>query len=509
MISSFLGRRLGVGLAVDRENASFRTIHGEVFDPFVVACVEALGYQAGRYVPGLSAWIDVRSRLNTLLEVRLNLERLLKCDLPVTSQDGTVLEGPWTTALGGSPATADRVDYANRLRCKLAELDLQISGLRAWRSRLDNTCTIDHRPCFLSDFRRYQREWPIKRVFSEFMFARREADPDVWSQFLRDMARNGRQNEYLSRLDVELARAVRDGWFVVFDSLTIDPSKEDAFFADPQAIRDHVRSLGRRVAAACGQKVALGFDNVFRYLGVPEFGRKNGRLHFHLIYLCKRLPRGSFDPNIGRRVRNRREVESFRCWPYGFQSPKACRFADDAFTRAGWLWPVDSTLRPLACKPPIAVARYVAKYIGKSFKERDEWQASNQSRKSQFRLRMTRGFGQMPDLSKLSLSVLLELSCLHFSVTKSARLLRRGALRTMSLRLAGLSIADYLGLMNPQRGLLERLRDLTASFPSLSQRSSIAELIPKLRATDISDECAAFIASVPCLSKDRVPISAK
>jgi len=482
---------------------------GDLVDPFVLASVEALGFQAGRYVPGLSAYIDVRCRINTLLEVRRAFQD--RCSLPVSD---SVKKRKGASSRVSSPGhVADVVDFARVLRSqvlhKLHDLDGHIADCRQWLSRLDNTCTIDHRPVWLSEFRRYQRLWPVRRVFEEFYYERPVRDPDVWATFLRDMSRNGRHNEYLSRLDVELARAVRDGWFVVFDSLTIDPAKEDAFFADPEAIRDHVRTLGRRVASACGQKVALGFDNVFRYLGVPEFGRKNGRLHFHLIYLCKRLPRGSYDPNIGRRVRNRREVEAFRCWRYGFQSPKACRYSDDAFTRCGWLWPVDKLGRPLVCKPPIAVARYVAKYIGKSFKERDEWQISNPSRKAQFRLRMTRGFGQMPDLSKLSLSVLLEISSLHFSVSKSARLLRRSALRTMSLRLAGLSIADYLGLMNPQRGLLERLRDLTASCPSLSPQSSIGELIPKLRVSDLSEDALRFIATIPCLSKDRVPISAK
>src|SRR5437773_8049287 len=54
------------------------------------------------------------------------------------------------------------------------------------------------------------------------------------------------------------------------------------------------------------------------------------------------LPTGSVDPNFGRRVRNRRQLNSLRnTWPYGYSMPIAVRYTQDAFSRSGWLWPVD------------------------------------------------------------------------------------------------------------------------------------------------------------------------
>src|SRR5437867_2512914 len=53
------------------------------------------------------------------------------------------------------------------------------------------------------------------------------------------------------------------------------------------------------------------------------------------------LPTGSVDPNFGRRVRNRRQLNSLQnTWPYGYSMPIAVRYTQDAFSRSGWLWPV-------------------------------------------------------------------------------------------------------------------------------------------------------------------------
>src|SRR2546429_160190 len=55
------------------------------------------------------------------------------------------------------------------------------------------------------------------------------------------------------------------------------------------------------------------------------------------------LPTGSVDPNFGRRVRNRRQLNSLQnTLPYGYSMTIAVRYTQDAFSRSGWLWPVDA-----------------------------------------------------------------------------------------------------------------------------------------------------------------------
>src|SRR5205814_6057889 len=70
-------------------------------------------------------------------------------------------------------------------------------------------------------------------------------------------------------------------------------------------------------------------------LGIPaeplfRSGTANGRLHFHAVHFMRTLPTGSVDPNFGRRVRNRRQLNSLQnTWPYGYSMPIAVRYTQD------------------------------------------------------------------------------------------------------------------------------------------------------------------------------------
>src|SRR5205809_6620528 len=71
-------------------------------------------------------------------------------------------------------------------------------------------------------------------------------------------------------------------------------------------------------------------------------------------------------PIFGRRVRNRRQLNSLQnTWPYGYSMPIAVRYTQDAFSRSGWLWPVDAKGEPLKATSYMAVGFYVAKYVNK------------------------------------------------------------------------------------------------------------------------------------------------
>src|SRR5438445_9224044 len=74
------------------------------------------------------------------------------------------------------------------------------------------------------------------------------------------------------------------------------------------------------------------FRSCYQYFCVPEYGTANGRLHFHAVHFMRTLPTGSVDPNFGRRVRNRRQLNSLQnTWPYGYSMPIAVRYTQDAF----------------------------------------------------------------------------------------------------------------------------------------------------------------------------------
>src|SRR5205085_10095344 len=74
----------------------------------------------------------------------------------------------------------------------------------------------------------------------------------------------------------------------------------EAFYANPNALRDYFRDIGRMVLAAEGRKANDSHADCYQYFCVPEYGTANGRLHFHAVHFMRTLPTGSVDPKIGR-----------------------------------------------------------------------------------------------------------------------------------------------------------------------------------------------------------------
>src|SRR5438874_11483582 len=94
-------------------------------------------------------------------------------------------------------------------------------------------------------------------------------------------------------------------------------------------------------------------------------------LPMFFFLMIRRPPRSTLFPyttlfRSGRRVRNRRQLNSLQnTWPYGYSMPIAVRYTQDAFSRSGWLWPVDAKGEPLKATSYMAVGFYVAKYVNK------------------------------------------------------------------------------------------------------------------------------------------------
>src|SRR3546814_8996635 len=85
------------------------------------------------------------------------------------------------------------------------------------------------------------------------------------------------------------------------------------------------------VRAAVGREANDSHANCYQYFCVPEYGTANGRLHFHAVHVMRTLPPGSVDPNFGRRVRNRRQLNRLQnTWPYGSSMHIAVRYTHES-----------------------------------------------------------------------------------------------------------------------------------------------------------------------------------
>src|SRR5205823_12613927 len=106
----------------------------------------------------------------------------------------------------------------------------------------------------------------------------------------------------------------------------------------------HTTTVNSAVCCACFDDASTPeIYTLSLHDALPIYGTANGRLHFHAVHFMRTLPTGSVDPNFGRRVRNRRQLNSLQnTWPYGYSMPIAVRYTQDAFSRSGWLWPVDA-----------------------------------------------------------------------------------------------------------------------------------------------------------------------
>src|SRR2546430_3260944 len=110
--------------------------------------------------------------------------------------------------------------------------------------------------------------------------------------------------------------APADGWFIVFDPLTLADDRLEAFYDHPSALRDYFRDIGRMVLAAEGCKAYDSEAVCYLYFCVPECGTGNGRRRFDAGHCMRTRPAGSAGPNLGRRLRYRRRLSPEQnSWP--------------------------------------------------------------------------------------------------------------------------------------------------------------------------------------------------
>src|SRR5688500_20371060 len=101
----------------------------------------------------------------------------------------------------------------------------------------------------------------------------------------------------IQRLMNAMRQAHADGWFIVFDTLTLAVDRLEAFYDNPNALREYFRAHGRRVLAAEARKPHESHAHCYQYFCVPGYRTRNVRRDFHGGPCMRRLPAGSVHPN--------------------------------------------------------------------------------------------------------------------------------------------------------------------------------------------------------------------
>src|SRR5438552_17541518 len=108
----------------------------------------------------------------------------------------------------------------------------------------------------------------------------------------------------IQRLMNAMRQAHSDGWFIVFDTLTLADDRLEAFYDNPNALREYFRYIGRMVLAAEGRKATDSYDDCYQYFCVLGYGTANCGLHFHVVRFMRRVPCAGVDPTCRRCIRN-------------------------------------------------------------------------------------------------------------------------------------------------------------------------------------------------------------
>src|SRR5947208_12701756 len=90
-------------------------------------------------------------------------------------------------------------------------------------------------------------------VLHLFFFSSRRRHTRSVSAFLLNRSSDLR-GFAIQRLMNAMRQAHADGWFIVFDTLTLADDRLEAFYDNPNALRDYFRDIGRMVLAAEGRK---------------------------------------------------------------------------------------------------------------------------------------------------------------------------------------------------------------------------------------------------------------
>src|SRR5262245_66234626 len=127
---------------------------------------------------------------------------------------------------------------------------------------LDNHSTIARRPergekWFLDNektvtqfCRKLAAERPLKDIRDEYNYPKKKGIKDECSSLLEASTMKSRRGFAIQRLMNAMRQAHADGWLIVFDTLTLADDRLEAFYDNPNALRDYFRDLGRRVLVA-------------------------------------------------------------------------------------------------------------------------------------------------------------------------------------------------------------------------------------------------------------------
>src|SRR3989441_10191316 len=143
--------------------------------------------------------------------------------------------------------------------------------------QLDINNTIDHRAegdekWFLENeqpvtqlCRKLAAERRLKDIRDEYNYPKKKGIKDECSRLLEASTMKSRRGFAIQRLMNAMRQAHADGWFIVFVSLPLADDRLEAFYDNPNALRDYFLDIDPMVLAALGRKANDSHADGYQY----------------------------------------------------------------------------------------------------------------------------------------------------------------------------------------------------------------------------------------------------
>src|SRR5699024_11989204 len=116
--------------------------------------------------------------------------------------------------------------------------------------------------------RKLAAERPLKDIRDEYNYPKKKGIKDECSRLLEASTMKSRRGFAIQRLMIAMRQAHADGWFIVFDTLSLADDRLVAFYDNLNALRDYFHDIGRMVLATEARKPTVSNADRIQYFSV-------------------------------------------------------------------------------------------------------------------------------------------------------------------------------------------------------------------------------------------------
>src|SRR5207249_2216121 len=111
--------------------------------------------------------------------------------------------------------------------------------------------------------RKLAAERPLKDIRDEYNYPKKKGIKDECSRLLEASTMKSRRGFAIQRLMNAMRQAHADGWFIVFDTLTLADDRLEAFYDNPNALRDYRQIRANTISFTVFPEIVPSIGNSF------------------------------------------------------------------------------------------------------------------------------------------------------------------------------------------------------------------------------------------------------